>query len=79
MNRSSAGNYGESIDGPFHTIGAPASCKNTLAIGATFNAEFGHEDAVASFSSRGPTFDGRIKPDILAPGFRLSSAIAGHH
>jgi hypothetical protein len=77
---SSAGNSGERFANPFYTIGAPASCKNTMAVGATFNAPlFGQPDAVASFSSRGPSSDGRIKPDLLAPGFRLSSAIAGHH
>lgn len=76
---SSAGNNGERFANPFATIGAPASCKNTLAVGATFNSGFGQSGAVASFSSRGPSSDGRIKPDLLAPGFRLSSAIAGHH
>ena len=76
---SSSGNLGESSSGPFHTIGAPASCKNVLAVGATFTSQFGHDSAVASFSSRGPSSDGRIKPDILAPGFKLNSAIAGQH
>jgi len=33
-----------------------------------------NEDNLASFSSRGPTFDGRLKPDILAPGERIISA-----
>jgi hypothetical protein len=32
---------------------------------------------VAYFSSQGPTADGRIKPDIVAPGYRLLSAWAG--
>ncbi|KAL7518658.1 hypothetical protein ACHAWX_003466 [Stephanocyclus meneghinianus] len=73
---ASAGNNG---DKGFSTIGAPASCKNVLAVGATFNALFGPTSFVASFSSRGPTSDGRIKPDILAPGYKLSSAIAGCH
>ena len=29
---------------------------------------------IAKFSSRGPTFDGRIKPDVVAPGFNINSA-----
>ena len=28
---------------------------------------------MAGFSSRGPTWDGRIKPDVLAPGWTLSA------
>jgi hypothetical protein len=31
------------------------------------------ENSVAEFSSRGPTFDGRIKPDLLAPGQNIVS------
>lgn len=33
--------------------------------------------AVASFSSVGPTYDGRIKPDIIAPGDFIESAFSG--
>lgn len=32
------------------------------------------ENSVAEFSSRGPTFDGRIKPDLLAPGQNIVSS-----
>eukprot|EP00003_Mantamonas_plastica_P015528 TRINITY_DN262_c0_g1_i11.p1 TRINITY_DN262_c0_g1~~TRINITY_DN262_c0_g1_i11.p1 ORF type:complete len:1235 (+),score=274.30 TRINITY_DN262_c0_g1_i11:26-3730(+) len=31
-------------------------------------------DNMASFSSRGPTQDARLKPDLVAPGYRISSA-----
>jgi hypothetical protein len=31
---------------------------------------------MAVFSSNGPTWDGRIKPDILAPGWTLSAQSA---
>jgi len=30
--------------------------------------------SLAYFSSYGPTFDGRIKPDVVAPGFYLKTA-----
>ena len=34
------------------------------------------QDNVAHFSSMGPTFDHRIKPDVIAPGFSINSAKA---
>jgi Subtilase family len=56
---TSAGN-----DGPgFRTISTPADGDSVLAAGA--------EDSlgvIAAFSSRGPTADGRLKPDFTAPG-----------
>ena len=75
---SSAGNSGDKYSNPFHTIGAPASCKNVFAVGATNNAGYGSGISYAvDFSSRGPTADGRTKPDIMAPGYALDSAISG--
>ncbi len=38
--------------------------KNAITVGATYK----ETDSVANFSSLGPTSDGRIKPDIVAPG-----------
>jgi subtilisin family serine protease len=35
------------------------------------------EGKVADFSSRGPTADGYIKPDVAAPGVRINSALVG--
>ena len=35
-------------------------------------------DAIASFSSMGPTADGRIKPEITAPGCYIVSAVSSH-
>lgn len=50
------------------SVGPPATCKNGLAVGATYS-DLG---TVALFSSFGPSDDGRIKPDIVAPGSQLS-------
>lgn len=36
-------------------------------------------DAIASFSSMGPTADGRIKPDITAPGTYIISSLSSHY
>ena len=65
-----------------NTVGSPATCKNGIAVGASQNAaphtssyERG-PDYLAEFSSRGPTADGRIKPDCVAPGIRIKSARA---
>ncbi len=65
------------------TILAPAHAKNVIGVGATVNAEDGNEldtesySTVAFFSSQGPTPDGRIKPDVVAPGYPIRSASAG--
>jgi len=40
------------------------SAKNTISVGATNS----NDDTLTSFSSMGPTFDGRMKPDVVAPG-----------
>ncbi len=57
---NSAGNSG---DLPWHYIGAPADGDSVLSIGAVNQA-----GTYVSFSSVGPTSDGRIKPDVTAQG-----------
>ena len=65
--------------GTVSSICSPAGAKNVLAVGATESLREGKTGAdnpsqVASFSARGPMKDGRIKPDICAPGtFILST------
>jgi len=56
----SAGNSGASSD-PY--ISAPADAINVLAVGAVTASR-----NYASFSSIGPSFDGRVKPDVMAQG-----------
>lgn len=53
---------------PWVSIGVTASAKNVIAVGAVDSSK-----SIASFSSRGPTRDGRIKPDIVARGVNLYS------
>ncbi|MDO8549084.1 MAG: S8 family serine peptidase [Ignavibacteria bacterium] len=65
---TSAGNEGANS---WHFITAPADGFNTIAIGAVTP-----DNVVTSFSSRGPTFDGRIKPDILTQGTQVFAANA---
>jgi hypothetical protein len=72
----SAGNSGQLGS---QTINSPAVAKNVIATGASesdrmefyFYAE--GRDAMADFSSRGPCEDGRIKPDVVAPGTWIAS------
>ncbi len=60
------------------SITSPGTAKNSLTVGASMNFQLyaGSMDHVASFSGRGPTQDGRIKPDIIAPGWDILSASA---
>lgn len=63
-----------------NTVGSPATGKNVVAVGAHHNTEKSRPknglgpSYVADFSSRGPTADGRMKPDLLAPGKAVLSA-----
>lgn len=58
---NSAGNSGQL---PFPYISAPADVEDVLTIGAVDNSGL-----IAPFSSVGPTFDQRVKPDIVAMGW----------
>ncbi len=64
-------------DGPATcTIASPGDAKDAITVGAM--ADLGANGfKQADFSSRGPTTDGRVKPDISAPGVGISSAAAG--
>ncbi|MBT3871854.1 MAG: S8 family serine peptidase [Flavobacteriaceae bacterium] len=62
---TSAGNSGNT---DFPTVGTPGDSPGTLTIGAV-NSNGNY----ASFSSIGPTVDGRVKPDLMAQG--VSAAV----
>lgn len=57
------------------SIGDPANLEDCIAVGSV-NADRPHLYGISSFSSRGPTADGRVKPDVVAPGERIRSANA---
>ena len=78
-----AGNEG--LDG----LRSPGTAKNVISVGASENVhafggadgcglpDAGADDAedMADFSSRGPTQDGRVKPDIVAPGTHVTGGL----
>ncbi|MDD4307608.1 MAG: S8 family serine peptidase [Thermoplasmata archaeon] len=55
------------------TIAKQAEAKNIITVGSL--TEIG--TAVSTYSSRGPTADGRIKPDVMAPGEIITSVNGG--
>ncbi len=53
------------------TVGTPGCAKKVITVGASDKS-----DQIAWFSSRGPTLDGRVKPDVLLPGHSIIAARA---
>ena len=58
------------------SIGDPANLDEAIAVGSIHKGK-PHLYGVSYFSSRGPTADGRCKPDLVAPGERIVSCRAG--
>lgn len=48
----------------YNTTGVPAAAKNPIVVGATMS----NDHSMSWFSSWGPVDDGRIRPDVCAPG-----------
>ncbi|WP_224361636.1 S8 family serine peptidase [Hyalangium versicolor] len=81
-----AGNNGSAAN----TVAPPGTAKNVITVGAAENVQaFGGADAcgttdaeansandIVGFSGRGPSSDGRKKPDIMAPGTHVSGGVA---
>ena len=58
------------------TINDPGNAQRAITVGST-HRDAPHTSGVSYFSSKGPTGDGRCKPDLLAPGERITSVAAG--
>ncbi len=58
------------------SITDPGNAELAITVGST-HRDMPHVYGVSYFSSRGPTGDGRRKPDLLAPGERIRSCAAG--
>jgi len=76
----SAGNSGPGA----LTLTRPKAAKNVIAVGNSENvrtelsANANNMDDLTSSSSRGPAADGRVKPDIVAPGTVITGSRAGN-
>lgn len=80
---AAAGNRGyhkfETTDGIYEGYAAfsitdPGNADGVITVGST-HGNWPHTYGVSFFSSRGPTGDGRVKPDLVAPGERVRSTI----
>jgi subtilisin family serine protease len=58
------------------TINDPGNADLAITVGSTHRSA-PHTYGVSYFSSKGPTGDGRNKPDLVAPGERITSCAAG--
>lgn len=80
----SAGNYGASTtrgdsantSAIMGSITEPAHARDCVAVGST-HREAPHAFGVTWTSGKGPTLDGRMKPDVVAPGEWIASAATG--
>lgn len=79
---AAAGNTGfegvskQSLGNGYRTVSItdPGNADDVITVGSTHRRD-PHAYGVSYFSSRGPTGDGRRKPDILAPGEKITSTI----
>ncbi|MGO7452014.1 S8 family serine peptidase [Rhizobium ruizarguesonis] len=82
---AAAGNMGfegsnkQSLGNGYRTVSItdPGNAEDVITVGSTHRRD-PHAYGVSYFSSRGPTGDGRRKPDILAPGEKITSTIRGN-
>jgi subtilisin family serine protease len=59
------------------TINDPGNAEHAITVGST-HRESPHTFGISYFSSKGPTGDGRLKPDLVAPGERIVSCATGN-
>jgi serine protease AprX len=80
---AAAGNHGyksfETKEGSYDGYAAfsitdPGNAEEVITVGAT-HRNWPHTYGVSFFSSRGPTGDGRLKPDLVAPGERIRAPL----
>lgn len=90
FNRLNAGNY---VSNAPYTVSKPSAYAEVISVGLTSHRDsvinlvgqqvtYGYNGnelgQVVSWSGTGPTLDGRMKPDVVAPGHNIISAINGN-
>jgi serine protease AprX len=77
---AAAGNNGKDANGQevLGAITSPGNCPYAITAGAvnTKGTPFRSDDVMTTYSSRGPTADGLLKPDLLAPGNKIRGLLA---
>ncbi len=58
------------------SITDPGNAEGVITVGSTHRDQ-PHTYGVSYFSSRGPTGDGRAKPDLVAPGEKIEAPVPG--
>ncbi|MHA2074350.1 MAG: S8 family peptidase, partial [Candidatus Hodarchaeales archaeon] len=66
---TSAGNDGN--EGEYASITTPASTHKGISVGATNGST-----NIVEFSSRGPSYDYKVDPDVVAPGYQIAAPLA---
>jgi hypothetical protein len=67
------GNQSTNVPPPAGSVPAPGCAKNTMQVGGSrYSSAHPYDDVVTPFSLVGPTRDGRIKPDVVAPSWVLA-------
>ena len=72
----SAGNSGPDAQ----SIGVPGNVPYVITVGAmtdSYTPAVGSDDRLATFSAAGPTYEGFVKPEIVAPGGHIMASMAG--
>lgn len=64
------------VSGQLSTITDPGNSVKAITVGSTHRFA-PHTFGISYTSSKGPTLDGRLKPDLVAPGERITSAATG--
>jgi serine protease AprX len=78
---AAAGNLGYQSNGSYEayatlSVTDPGNADGVITVGST-HRNSPHTYGVSFFSSRGPTGDGRPKPDLVAPGERINGPLPG--
>jgi subtilisin family serine protease len=64
------------LHGLLASISEPGHAEQVITVGST-HRDSPHTFGISYTSAKGPTLDGRLKPDLVAPGEKITSAASG--